>query len=95
MHFSRVGGGPVLAPGDPAPEEGDTRYDDASVSAPFALLGTTGEGRPVLRLYYGARDREDDATIGLAARFLDDGSAFVRAAAPVFGTGTSLAPTEP
>lgn len=95
VHFSRVGRGPVLAPGDAAPEEGDTRYDDASVSAPFALLGATGEGRPVLRLHYAARDRAGNATIGLAARFLDDGSGFVRAVAPVFGTGESLAPTEP
>lgn len=84
--FTRVGGGPVLAPGDD--------YDAASVGSPSAVLARTREGREVTRLYYTAVDGEGQQTIALAARF-GAGAPFVRAATPVFGQGSGLSPREP
>ncbi len=80
---------PVLSPG-PA---GEDAYDDASVGAPCAIEGETGLGRPVLRLYYQADSAAGVRTIGLAARF-EDGP-FDHGASPVFGAGSSRAPSEP
>lgn len=92
--WERVGDGPVLAPG-PA---GDEAYDDAGVFAPCVIAGETALGRPLLRMYYGAltideETGEERRTIGLAARF--PGEPFERGASPVFGAGSSRAPTEP
>lgn len=89
LAWTRVGEGPVLAPG-PAGEEA---YDDAGVSAPCALQDETALGRPVLRLYYAAESGEGKRTIGLAGRF-EDGP-FDRGISPVFGAGSSRAPDEP
>ena len=92
--WTRVGSGPALAPGP----SGEDAYDDAGVGAPCATLGETALGRQVVRLYYEASTRALDTgaevrTIGLAARF--EGGDFERGASPVFGAGSSRAPTEP
>src|SRR5262249_31105746 len=76
------------------PNASDAPYDDLAVGSPFPVLGTTEEGRSVLRLYYAARDRATNAVIGLAARFGSDGP-FVRATSPVFGTGSTQDPHAP
>jgi hypothetical protein len=81
--------GPVLSPG----AVGEDAYDDASVGAPCAIAGETELGRPVLRLYYQADSVAGVRTIGLAARF-EDGP-FDHGASPVFGAGSSRAPSEP
>jgi hypothetical protein len=87
--WTRVGNGPALEPAAPS----DEAYDDAGTFAPCAVPGTSEEGRPLLRLYYGAESGAGARTIGLASRF--PGEAFQRGASPVFGAGTSRAPTEP
>jgi hypothetical protein len=87
--WTRAGDGPVLAPGAP----GDEAYDDAGVGAPCPVAGETASGRPLLWLYYAAKSGDGKRTIGLAGRF-EDGP-FDRGASPVFGAGTSRAPTEP
>jgi hypothetical protein len=95
VSFTRIGTKPALraSPLDTG-DAGDQPYDDGSVGSPFPMLAVSGDGRPILRLYYGARDLSGGATIGLAARYGVDG-AFQRAVAPVFGTSKPLEPREP
>ena len=100
--WTRVGSGPALAPSGPAALVGttvtdagaDDPYDSSSVGSPYPIMATTAEGRRVLRVYYGAVDHQGTRTIGLAARFGSDGP-LQRAASPVYGSGSTLAPTEP
>ena len=93
--WTRLAEGPALAPAAPLPGA-EQPYDDASVGSPFPVLAASGDGRPLLRVYYGARDRLGNAVIGLAARYLDaPSSPLERAAAPVFGTSKPLSPREP
>jgi hypothetical protein len=94
LAWTRVGDGPALAPSAPPADGADEPYDDAAVGSPFAMTAVTGEGRAVVRVYYGARDRQGNGVIGLAARYGDDGP-LDRATAPVFGAGGTLAPREP
>jgi hypothetical protein len=89
LAWTRVEGGPALAPG-PAGEEA---YDDAGVGAPCAVAGETALGRPMLRLYYAAESSAGKRAIGLAGRF-EDGP-FERGISPVFGAGSSRAPGAP
>ncbi|MDC3958761.1 hypothetical protein [Polyangium jinanense] len=93
--WTRVGDGPALAPA-PAGEGAEPPYDGAWVGAPAPVLARSAEGRPILRVYYAARDSLGRAVVGLAARF-DPGSekSLERAASPVFGSGSSLGPHEP
>jgi hypothetical protein len=105
--WTRVGSAPALAPsgsgasaGAAATDAGvtdagaDDPYDSVSVGSPFPMLATTAEGRRVLRVYYGAIDHSGTRTIGLAARYGDDGP-LERGASPVYGSGSTLGPTEP
>lgn len=104
--FTRVGSGPALAPAPPVAGQ-DPPYDGLSVGSPFPVVATTAEGRPLLRVYYGARgmmgdggpcdgDTTGNGVIGLAARFEDNNDAKLeRAVAPVFGTTKPLAAREP
>lgn len=89
LAWTRTGVGPVLSPG----ASGEDAYDDAKVGAPCAIAGETELGRPVLRLYYQAESAAGVRTIGLAGRF-EDGP-FDHGASPVFGAGSSRAPSEP
>ncbi|MRG90738.1 hypothetical protein [Polyangium spumosum] len=93
--WTRVGDGPALAPA-PAGEGTEPPYDGASVGAPAPVLVRSAEGRPILRVYYAARDSLGRSVVGLAARF-DPASAspLERAVSPVFGSGSSLGPGEP
>jgi hypothetical protein len=95
LRFERVGEGPVLAPSAARLPSGDAAYDDAAVGSPSALVATPAVGRPILRVYYAARDRDGHQTIGLAARLLGDEGPLERAVAPVFGVGEKLQPREP
>lgn len=88
--WSRVEGGPVLAPG----EAGEEAYDDAGVGAPFALVGESASGRSLVRLYYAAESGAGKRTIGLAGRYAESGP-FERGISPVFGAGSSRGPGEP
>ncbi len=93
--WTRVGQGPALVP-TPSREGDEPPYDGAWVGAPAPVLVRSAEGRPLLRVYYGARDTLGRAVVGLAARF-DPGSSepLQRAVSPVFGSGGSLGPGEP
>jgi hypothetical protein len=64
------------------------------VGSPFPVLAVSGDGRPILRLYYGARDSAGHGTVGLAARYGTDGP-LERAVSAVFGTTKPLDPREP
>jgi hypothetical protein len=90
--WTRLGSAPVLA----AVGSGDAgeTWDAASVGSPFPQVATSAAGRPVMRLFYGARDGAGVQTIALAARQGTDGP-FVRAVSPVFGTSNALGPREP
>ncbi len=90
--WTRLGSGPALAP-VAAVDGGDT-WESASVGSPFPMLAASGDGRPLLRLYYGAVDGAGKGTVALAARYGTDG-AFSRAVSPVYGTSTTLDPREP
>jgi len=89
--WTRIGTAPALAPSAPGAADA---YDDAAVGSPFPLLAASEEGRPILRLYYGARNRDGQGVIALAAHFGTDGP-FVRAVSPVFGTTDTLGAREP
>lgn len=93
--WTRVGAGPALAPS--ARRDGiDQPYDDGAVGSPFPALATSGDGRAVLRVYYGARDHLGTAVIGLAGRYLEaPSSPLQRGTAAVFGTTKPLGPREP
>jgi hypothetical protein len=93
--WTRLGTAPVLAPGKAAPRQ-DPPVDDAGVGSPFPILAVSAEGRPLLRLYYGARDQAGNKVIGMAARFEgSEGASFQRGVAPVFGTGEPVGSSEP
>jgi hypothetical protein len=95
LKFERVGSGPVLSPSVGATSEtGDPPYDALAVGGPSPILATAGDGTPVLRVYYGAVDAQGTRTIGLAARYGDDGG-LTRAIAPVFGTTKPRLSREP
>ena len=52
-----------------APRTGvDQPYDDASVGSPFPVLATSGDGRAILRVYYGARDHLGGVVAGALRR---------------------------
>ncbi|WP_437786430.1 hypothetical protein [Sorangium sp. So ce1097] len=95
--WERVGSGPALAPaplaGAGAPEDGEP-FDGAAVSDPSPMLAVSATGRPLLRVYYAARDSEGRSAIGLAARLGHDGP-LQRAVAPVFGASSALSPRAP
>lgn len=95
--WERVGSGPALAPaplaGADAPEEG-APFDGAAVSDPAPVLAVSATGRPLLRVYYAARDSDGRSAIGLAARLGHDGP-LQRAVAPVFGASSALSPRAP
>jgi hypothetical protein len=90
--WERVGSGPALAPSPPAAGAEDP-YDGLSVGDPAPVLAASATGRASLRLYHTARDRSGKSVIALAARFGDE--PLQRAAAPVFGASSSLAPRAP
>lgn len=99
--WSRVGDAPVLSPDlsgasveADAGDAGDPPYDALGVGGPYPLLATSGDGEPILRVYYGATDAQGKRTIGLAARYGTDGP-LQRAVAPVFGTTKPRDPREP
>jgi hypothetical protein len=91
--WTRLGTGPALAP-SPGGDAGATPWDSAAAGSPYPMLAVSGDGRPILRLYYGALDVGGLRTIGLAARYGTDGP-FDRAAAPVFGANSPLGAREP
>ncbi|WP_437961043.1 hypothetical protein WME76_16355 [Sorangium sp. So ce119] len=98
LAWERVGSGPALAPAslpdDGAPEADDAPFDGAAVLDPAPLLAVSATGRPILRVYYAGRDRAGRSAIGMAARSGHDGP-LQRAAAPVFGASSMLAPRAP
>jgi len=92
LTWERVGNAAVLAPrADVNPE--DPFYDGVAVGSPLPVLAKSPEGRPSLRVYYGARDVLGRLSIGLAARHDAASGPLERAVSPVFGG--SLGPTEP
>ncbi|WP_437339190.1 hypothetical protein [Sorangium sp. So ce394] len=98
LAWARVGDGPALAPA-PLPAAGasaaeDEPFDSAAVFDPAPVLAVSATGRPSLRVYYAGRDSAGRSAIGLAARFGHDGP-LQRAAAPVFGASSALAPRAP
>jgi len=94
LSWERVSDAAILEPSLVVDEE-NPPPDSAFVGAPFPVLAKTAEGRPVLRVYYAARDTLGHAVIALAARFDPSGGPLSRATSPVFGTSGSLGPTEP
>lgn len=93
--WARVGTRPVLAPfPSPAGGASDDAYDDASVGSPAPLVAESSLGRPIVRVYYAARSRAGAETVGLAARYGDEGP-LDRAASPVFGAGSDASLREP
>jgi hypothetical protein len=101
--WERVGEAPALAPRRAAAGQ-EAPYDAGAVGSPCPILGKTGEGKPVLLLYHGARDAAGASVIGLAARFESEGAGpqftelggrFERALGPVFGTSKPLGTSEP
>ncbi|WP_437321499.1 hypothetical protein [Sorangium sp. So ce385] len=98
LAWERVGDGPALAPA-PLPAAGasaaeDEPFDSAAVFDPAPVLAVSATGRPILRVYYAGRDGAGRSAIGLAARSGHDGP-LQRAAAPVFGASSALAPRAP
>ncbi|WP_437650767.1 hypothetical protein [Sorangium sp. So ce362] len=101
LAWERVGDGPALAPAPrpararaSAPVSEDEPFDSAAVFDPAPVLAVSATGRPSLRVYYAGRDSAGRSAIGLAARFGPDGP-LQRAAAPVFGASSALAPRAP
>jgi hypothetical protein len=92
LMWERVGNASVLEPrNDINPD--DLFYDGASVGAPYPVLGTTAEGRRVLRVYYAAIDALNRRSIGIAARYTPSEGPLQRAIAPVFNN--ALGTTQP
>lgn len=92
ISWERVGNAPVLEPRvDVNPN--DPFYDGIAVEAPHPVLGKSAEGRPLLRVYYGALDALGRRSIGLAARYAPAAGALERAVGPVFSS--SLGPGQP
>ncbi|WP_437683251.1 hypothetical protein [Sorangium sp. So ce131] len=98
--WERVGDGAALAPaprpgaGAGAPDGDGEPFDSAAVSDPAPALAVSATGRPILRVYYAGRDGAGRSAIGLVARVGYDGP-LQRAAAPVFGASSPLAPRAP
>jgi len=84
VSWERVGNAAILEPQVDVNKD-DPFYDGIAVEAPHPVLGKSAEGRPLLRLYYGALDALDRRSIGLAARYDPAAGAFERAIGPVFG----------
>jgi hypothetical protein len=93
VSWARLGDGPALAASG-SDGGGSSPWDAASVGSPFPALAVSGEGRTILRVFYGARDATGRRTIALAARYGTDGP-LERAVSPVFGTTGTLDPREP
>ena len=74
--WTRIGTIPILEP------TADT-YDSGGVGAPFASRWQSPEGRWVTRIYYAGLNNDGESSIGLAARFGNEG-AMSKAAATVF-----------
>jgi hypothetical protein len=91
--WTRLGDGPALAP-SPGGDAGPTPWDSAAAGSPYPMLAVSGDGRPILRLFYGALDVGGLRTIALAARYGTDGP-FERAVTPVFGDDSTLGAREP
>lgn len=94
VSWQRLGDAPALGFGTVDADAGDIPYDGSGVGSPFPILATSADDRRILRVYYGARDDQGRRTIGLAARYGDDGP-LQRAVSPVFGTTKPLDPSEP
>ena len=92
--WTRLGSGPALAAAGGDLDAASAPYDAASVGLPFPMLATSAEGRAILRVYYGATDGSGVRTIGLAARYGNDGP-LQRGETPVFGSNGTLGPREP
>jgi hypothetical protein len=91
--WTRVGQGPALEKAGIG-DGGSEPWDSTSVGTPSAQVSVSADGRPEIRVYYGALDSKGTATIGLAARYGSEGP-LTRAASAVFGTGGKLGPREP
>jgi hypothetical protein len=87
VHWTTRKSGHALAPASGG-------YDARGAGSPAPMLATSETGRAILRVYYTATDAKGAVTIGLAARFGDDGP-LDRAVSPVFGTANSLGPHQP
>lgn len=74
--WTRIGTAPILEPSAGT-------FDAAGVGAPFASRWQSPEGRWVTRIYYAGVDAEGASSIGLAARFGNDGG-LTKAVARVF-----------
>ncbi|AUX43238.1 uncharacterized protein SOCE26_046820 [Sorangium cellulosum] len=100
LAWERVGDGPALAPAPRpgaaagAPDGDGEPFDSAAVLDPAPALAVSATGRPILRVYYTGRDGAGRSAIGLVARVGYDGP-LQRAAAPVFGASSALAPRAP
>ncbi|MBI3205913.1 MAG: hypothetical protein HYZ29_30535 [Myxococcales bacterium] len=79
--WDRVGGGPLLEPGDAV--DGEPAFDGLEVGDPDVIRARSPEGRTVTRVYYTGRAADGSTGIGLAARFGDEGP-LERATAPAF-----------
>jgi hypothetical protein len=95
--FRRVGTAPWLVPVSPqvplSPQtEQDPIFDSVKVSDPFVMLGALPSGRLVTYVYYTAEDRLGRHTIGMAARWGDEGAG-ERAVSPVLTRYDAQAPT--
>jgi hypothetical protein len=93
LTWTRLGSAPALAHSSGG-DAGATPWDSASVGSPYPQLATSAVGRPILRVFYGARDVGGVRTVALAARYGTDGP-LQRSESPVFGTSGSLGPREP
>jgi hypothetical protein len=90
IHWERLG--TVLAPGAAG------SYDDAAVGSPAVTVAESALGRTIARVYYAARDATGRSSIGLAARFWEEGGSFQaleRAVSPVFGSERERSVREP
>ncbi len=82
--------GPVLTTGAPG------GLDDVWIGTPYAVRGTSTEGREILYVYYAARAESGKQVIGVAARFLDDPDApLEKSASNVFTPSSRVEPREP
>ncbi len=64
--FQRIGSEPVLEPGG-------TEFDGKAVGDPEAWLSESAEGRRVVRVYYTATASDDTTSVGVSARYGNDG----------------------
>ncbi len=89
VSWARAGDGPILEP----TEDTHDAYDAAGVGAPHASRWQSPEGRWVTRIYYSGVDATGRSSIGLAARYGNEG-VLSKAIATVFsGTRSPGSPT--